>query len=83
MPIVNIKIIDENVTPEQKQRLITGVTDLLHDVLVKDPERIYVVLEQVPLDNWAAGGVSVSERRAAGNDGRCTCPEHGKEGAGS
>lgn len=76
MPIVTIKMIDENVTKEQKKRLITGVTDLLHEVLTKAPERIYVVLEEVPLDNWAAGGVSVAERRAEGLTGRCDCPEH-------
>ncbi len=75
MPIVTIQLIEE-VTPEQKKQLISGVTDLLHDVLTKDPDRIYVVLQEVPLDNWGAGGHSVTEMRAAGLDGRCRCPEH-------
>ncbi|MFI6461705.1 4-oxalocrotonate tautomerase family protein [Streptomyces sp. NPDC050528] len=75
MPIVTIQVIDE-VTTEQKKRLITGVTDLLHDVLVKEPERIYVVVQEVPLDNWGAAGYTVSERRAQGFDGKCRCPEH-------
>ena len=36
MPYVNIKITREgNVTPEQKQALIEGATNLLHDVLGK------------------------------------------------
>lgn len=34
MPYVNIKITREgNVTPEKKQALIEGATNLLHDVL--------------------------------------------------
>lgn len=37
MPYVNIKITREgNVTPEQKQALIEGATNLLHDVLGKN-----------------------------------------------
>ncbi len=36
MPYVNIKITREgNVTPEKKQALIEGATNLLHDVLGK------------------------------------------------
>lgn len=76
MPIVTIQAIDENFTPEQKKRLITGVTELVHDVLVKDPDRIYVVIQPVALDDWAAGGHTVTERRAQGFDGLCTCPKH-------
>jgi 4-oxalocrotonate tautomerase len=33
MPYVNIRVTKEGVTPEQKLRLIEGVTDLLRDVL--------------------------------------------------
>ena len=75
MPVVTIQVIDE-VTPEQKKRVISGVTDLLHDVLVKDPDRIYVMVQEVPLGNWAAGGITVTERRATGVDGLCKCPKH-------
>ena len=44
MPYVNIKITREGqVTPEQKARLIKGVTDLLADVLHKNPATTVVV----------------------------------------
>ncbi|MER7210915.1 4-oxalocrotonate tautomerase family protein [Streptosporangium sp. NPDC000239] len=76
MPIVTIQVINENLTAEKKKQLIDGVTDLVHDVLRKDPERIYVIVQEVPLDNWGAGGFTVSERRAQGFDGLCTCPKH-------
>ena len=35
MPYVNIKITNENVTKEKKEKLIEGVTQLLVDVLNK------------------------------------------------
>jgi len=40
MPYVNIKITNEGVTPEKKVQLIQGVTQLLLDVLGKDPKFI-------------------------------------------
>ena len=43
MPYVNIKITREGqVTPEQKARLIKGVTDLLADVLHKKDRKSVV-----------------------------------------
>jgi 4-oxalocrotonate tautomerase len=36
MPFVNIKITREGATPEQKQNLIQGVTQLLSDILGKN-----------------------------------------------
>lgn len=57
MPYVNIKITREGqVTPEQKARLIKGVTDLLADVLNKNPATTVVVIDEVPLENWGLGG---------------------------
>lgn len=63
MPYVNIKITREGATAEQKARLIRGVTNLLVDVLDKNPATTVVVIEEVDLDNWGIGGVSVTERR--------------------
>ena len=66
MPFVNIKITDEKVTPEKKAELIQGVTQLLVDVLDKNPETTVVVIEEVNTDNWGIGGKSVTERRKNG-----------------
>ena len=38
MPYVKIEVTREGVTREQKQALIKGVTDLMSDVLNKDPQ---------------------------------------------
>jgi 4-oxalocrotonate tautomerase len=63
MPYVNIKITNENVTPEQKAELIRGVTQLLVDVLGKNPQTTVVVIDEVETDNWGIGGETVTVRR--------------------
>jgi 4-oxalocrotonate tautomerase len=64
MPYVNIKITNENVTVEQKEQLIQGATQLLVDVLNKNPETTVVVIDEVQTDNWGIAGESVTKRRA-------------------
>lgn len=61
MPYINIKITDENVTREQKQALIKGTTQLMVDVLNKDPATTFVVIDEVNLDNWGIGYDQVTE----------------------
>ena len=51
MPYVNIKITNENVTKEKKEKLIEGVTQLLVDVLDKNPATTVVVIDEVNTDN--------------------------------
>ena len=63
MPYVNIKITREGATPKKKAALICGVTQLLVDVLHKNPETTVVTIEEVDTDNWGIGGVTVTERR--------------------
>lgn len=66
MPFVNIKITRDGATREQKEVLIRGVTDLLVDVLDKNPATTVVVIEEVETDNWGIGGESVTSRRQRG-----------------
>ncbi len=64
MPYVNIKVTDEGVTRKQKEALITATTQLLKDVLNKDPATTFVVVEEVPTDSWGVGGELVTDIRA-------------------
>jgi len=63
MPYVNIKITDEGVTPEHKRQLIEGATDLLEQVLGKPRNTTFVVIDEVPTDNWGVGGEMVTALR--------------------
>jgi 4-oxalocrotonate tautomerase len=66
MPYVNIKITNEGATPEQKAKLIEGATNLLRDVLGKNPTTTVVVIDEVDTDNWGIGGEQVTSRRKRG-----------------
>lgn len=66
MPFVNIRITREGATAAQKQQLIEGATNLLRDVLGKNPATTFVIIDEVVTDNWGVGGESVTVRRARG-----------------
>jgi 4-oxalocrotonate tautomerase len=66
MPYINIRITREGVTPEKKAQLIQGVTQLLHDLLNKNPQTTVVVIDEVDTDNWGIGGETVTARRKRG-----------------
>ncbi len=65
MPFVNIKITPDGATPEKKAELIRGVTELLRDVLGKNPATTVVIIEEVSTDNWGIGGETVTARKKA------------------
>jgi 4-oxalocrotonate tautomerase len=66
MPFVNIRITKEGATAEQKARLIEGATQLLVEVLGKNPATTVVVIDEVETDNWGIAGETVTARRRAG-----------------
>jgi len=43
--------------------LIKGATDLLEDVLNKDPNLTFVIIQEVELENWGVGGLPTPEFR--------------------
>lgn len=63
MPYVNVKITREGVTPAQKAAVISGVTQVLVDVLGKDPATTFVVINEVELEDWGIGGLPTAEYR--------------------
>lgn len=70
MPYVNIKVTQEGgprgtgPSSEEKQQLVEGVTDLLFRVLGKKPATTFVVIDEVPLENWGMDSRQVSTIRA-------------------
>ncbi|RLZ11339.1 4-oxalocrotonate tautomerase family protein [Acinetobacter sp. 2JN-4] len=63
MPYILIQVTDEGVTVAQKQQLIRGATDLVVDVLNKDPATTFVVIDEVATENWGVAGESVQQMR--------------------
>jgi 4-oxalocrotonate tautomerase len=66
MPYIKIELTREGVSREQKQKLIKGVTDLVTNVLNKDPQLTHVVIHEVELDDWGFAGEQVSVLREKG-----------------
>ena len=70
MPYVNIKVTREGgpdgtgPSADQKAQLISGVTALLQDVLNKSPASTFVVIDEVPLDNWGIAARTVRQIRS-------------------
>ena len=63
MPYVNIQVTREGVTPAQKVELIKRSTDMLVEVLGKNPATTFVVIEEVEMENWGVGGLPVADYR--------------------
>ncbi len=69
MPYVNIKVTKEGgpdnsgPSPAQKAELIAGVTELLSQVLNKNPATTFVVIDEVSLEEWGIGGLPVTDYR--------------------
>jgi 4-oxalocrotonate tautomerase len=66
MPYVNVRITKTGVTAAQKAEIIKGVTDVLVRTLGKNPERTFVVIDEVDFENWGIGGESIAARRTKG-----------------
>ncbi|MFV5515931.1 tautomerase family protein [Acinetobacter gerneri] len=66
MPYVNIKVTGgiEAPSTEQKRKIIKGITDLLVQILDKNPATTFVIIEEVAMDNWGVAGKTTTERRS-------------------
>lgn len=65
MPFINIKMTPP-ASPEQKAEIIKRVTQVMVDVLGKNPANTHVVLETIPTDDWGIAGETVTSRRQRG-----------------
>lgn len=63
MPYVNVKITREGATATQKSALMKGITDLLVEVLDKNPATTFVVIDEVETADWGIAGMPVEDYR--------------------
>ena len=61
MPFVNVRMLRGR-SKEQKRRLAQAITDALADICEVKPAGTMVVIDEVDRDNWAVGGVLISDR---------------------
>jgi 4-oxalocrotonate tautomerase len=67
MPFVSIRMAG-TATKAQKAAVVADVTRSLVERLGKNPAAVQIVIEEVPLENYAAGGVLLADRDAPKGD---------------
>ncbi|MFI5363203.1 MAG: 4-oxalocrotonate tautomerase family protein [Elusimicrobiota bacterium] len=65
MPFLTLKM-TPGATTEQKAKLIKDLTQVIVDVLGKDPQATRVVIQEIPAENWGVAGETLAARRARG-----------------
>ncbi|SFO37496.1 MULTISPECIES: tautomerase family protein [Actinomadura] len=76
MPLVHISLA-EGRPPDQVRALIGEVHDAVVRATGTDPARVRVLVHELPSTHWAAGGVTLAEREAAGTPAPGTTEEEG------
>jgi 4-oxalocrotonate tautomerase len=61
MPIVRVEIARGIATVDQKKAVIRGMTDVLVRELGRNPEYVFVIIDEVDTDNWGRKGQSLTE----------------------
>ncbi|KRE62016.1 4-oxalocrotonate tautomerase [Nocardioides sp. HDW12B] len=62
MPLIEVTMV-EGRTPQQVRALISALTDAAVETVAAPRESIRVVVREVPATHWAAGDVTIAERR--------------------
>ncbi|MFD9124632.1 4-oxalocrotonate tautomerase family protein [Kitasatospora sp. NPDC059571] len=83
MPFINVKQLAGR-TPEQRAEIARELTAAYTRVTGVDPAAVWVLIEELPAENWAAGGETYAAKRAAaaagGADGSGGTGEAGPAG---
>ena len=63
MPLIEVTLV-EGRSAEQLRALIAGLTRAAVDAVQAPVDSVRVVIREVPATHWAAGDVTIAERRA-------------------
>jgi 4-oxalocrotonate tautomerase len=61
LPIVRVEIAKGVASVEQKRNVIRRMTDVLVEELGRNPEYVFVLIDEVDTDNWGRKGQSLTE----------------------
>jgi 4-oxalocrotonate tautomerase len=65
MPLIEVTLV-EGRSPEQLRALISSLTHAAAESVDAPLDSIRVVIREVPTTHWAAGDVTIAERRQGG-----------------
>ena len=61
MPFISVRML-EGRDQEQKKKLVAAITDAMETICGAAREHVHVVIEELPKDSWARGGIMASDR---------------------
>ena len=64
MPVVNVKML-EGRTADQKRQLVAAITESMSSICHADPELTMVIIEDIPKDHWARGGIMLEDHMSS------------------
>jgi len=64
MPIVEVTLVNGR-SPEELRAMISAVTTAVSETVAAPVETIRVIIREVPTTHFAAGDVTIAERRAS------------------
>lgn len=59
MPYVNLKIIKNQMTSEKKKELISGLTDLIVNIMGRERTTTIITVDELEESQWAIGGITL------------------------
>ena len=61
MPYVNVKLVKQQVNQEQKDQLISGLMDIIVNVMHRNPDLTVITLDELDQSNWFISGKSLEK----------------------
>ena len=60
MPYVNLKIIKNQVSEEQKEQIVEGLTNLIVEIMGRSRDLTVITIDELNENNWIIGGKKLS-----------------------
>jgi 4-oxalocrotonate tautomerase len=76
MPIIDVSLV-EGRSPDQLRALVTALIDAAVATIEAPRDSVRVILREVPPTHWAAGDVTVAERRTRSDSSTGRTPGEG------
>lgn len=61
MPYVNLKIIKNQVNAEKKKELMSGLTDLIVDIMGRERKYTVITIDEIEGSQWSIGGILIDQ----------------------
>lgn len=65
MPIINVKVVENVFSADQKRELLSKLTDVMESVYPGLRDVTFVTIEEVKEGEWGIGGQSITSKKVA------------------